>query len=106
MLYDVNCFLIISYEDAYQYQNIFAPLVAMEAEHDRKLRESQTQEDVVVRWDVGLNRKRIAYFLLPKLEQGEVRLAIGDELILKYRGELAAHWEGAGHVIKIPNGKK
>ncbi|KAJ3110729.1 ATP-dependent helicase NAM7 [Phlyctochytrium bullatum] len=95
--------VMLRYEDAYQYQNIFAPLVALEAEHDRKLKESQTQESVVVRWDIGLNMKRIAYFVLPKLEQGEVRLAIGDELLLRYKGELSAPWESRGHVIKIPN---
>ncbi|KAJ3192643.1 hypothetical protein HK101_006195 [Irineochytrium annulatum] len=95
--------VLLRYEDAYQYQNIFAPLVALEAEHDRKLKEAQTQDSVVVRWDIGLNTKRIAYFTLPKLEQGEVRLAVGDELLLRYKGELAAPWESRGHVIKIPN---
>ncbi|KAJ3215809.1 ATP-dependent helicase NAM7 [Dinochytrium kinnereticum] len=95
--------VMLRYEDAYQYQNVFAPLVALEAEHDRKLKEAQTQDSVVVRWDIGLNMKRIAYFALPKLEQGEVRLAIGDELLLRYKGELSAHWESRGHVIKIPN---
>lgn len=29
------------YEDAYQYQNIFGPLVKMEADYDKKLKESQ-----------------------------------------------------------------
>ncbi|KAJ3327492.1 hypothetical protein HDU76_011708 [Blyttiomyces sp. JEL0837] len=95
--------VLLTYEDAYQYQNIFGPLVAIEAEHDRKLKEAQHQEDVVVRWDVGLNTKRIAYFQLPKLEQGEVKLAVGDELLLRYKGELAAPWESRGHVIKVPN---
>ncbi|KAJ3087643.1 ATP-dependent helicase NAM7 [Quaeritorhiza haematococci] len=93
----------LRYEDAFQYQNILGPLVKMEADYDRRLKESQTQEDVVVRWDMGLNMKRIAYFILPKLEQGEIRLAVGDELILKYKGELHAPWEGKGHVTKIPN---
>lgn len=46
---------------------------------------------------------RIAYFYLPKLESGEVRLAIGDELRLRYAGELQRPWEGLGHVIKVPN---
>jgi regulator of nonsense transcripts 1 len=91
------------YEDAYEYQNILAPLVKMEADYGRKLKESQTQEDVVVRWDVGLNQHRVAYFAIPKLELGEVKLAVGDELVLKYRGELHVPWEGTGYVIKIPN---
>ncbi|CAG8735825.1 316_t:CDS:2, partial [Gigaspora rosea] len=95
--------VLLRYEDAYQYQNIFGPLVKMEADYDKKLKESQTQDDIVVRWDIGLNQKRIAWFYLPKLESGEVRLAVGDELRLRYRGELHQSWECVGHVIKIPN---
>ncbi|KAK0530268.1 ATP-dependent RNA helicase [Tilletia horrida] len=95
--------ILLRYDDAYQYQNIFGPLVKIEADYDKKLKESQTQNDIVVRWDQGLNQKKIAWMNLPKLESGEVRLAVGDELKLKYRGELAPHWEGVGHVIKIPN---
>lgn len=94
-----------SYEDAYQYQNIFGPLVKIEADYDKKLKESQTQEGLVVRWDRGLNQKHVAWFYLPKLESGEVRLAAGDELRLKYQGELRRHWEGVGHVVKVPNSK-
>ncbi|MBW0482268.1 hypothetical protein O181_021983 [Austropuccinia psidii MF-1] len=95
--------ILLRYEDAYQYQNIFGPLVKIESDYDRKLKESLTQNDVVVRWDMGLNQKRIAYFYLPKLESGEVRLAVGDELRLRYGGELQHPWEGLGHVIKVPN---
>ena len=91
------------YEDAYQYQNIFGPLVKIEADYDKRLKESQTQTDITVRWDIGLNQKRVAWFCLPKLESGEVRLAVGDELRLRYQGELHKPWEGVGHVIKIPN---
>ncbi|KAJ1551894.1 ATP-dependent helicase NAM7, partial [Cladochytrium tenue] len=95
--------VLLRYEDAYQYQNIFGPLVALEAEHDRKMKEAQTQEEVVVRWDIGLNMMRIAYFRLTKIGEGEIKLAVGDELLLRYRGELAAPWESRGHVIKVPN---
>ncbi|KAJ1342524.1 hypothetical protein BSLG_002916 [Batrachochytrium salamandrivorans] len=94
---------VLKYDDAYQYQNIFGPLVKMEADYDRRMKEAQTQEDVIVRWDMGLNMKRIANFQLPKLELGDLRLAVGDELLLKYHGELHTKWEGTGHVIKIPN---
>ena len=57
----------------------------------------------MVRWDMGLNQKRTAWFNLPRLESGEVRLAVGDELRLRYHGELHKPWEGVGHVIKVPN---
>ena len=34
--------VLLRYEDAYQYQNIFGPLVKLEADYDKKLKESQT----------------------------------------------------------------
>lgn len=55
---------------------------------------------------MGLNQKRVAWFNMPKLESGEVRLAVGDELRLKYHGGGGKHggdWDGVGNVIKIPN---
>jgi len=58
------------YEDAYQYQNVFGPLVKLEADYDKRMKESQTQNGVTVRWDIGLNKKRIAYFALPKADNG------------------------------------
>jgi hypothetical protein len=60
------------YEDGYQYQNIFGPLVKLEADYDKKLKESQTQENIEVRWDVGLNKKTIAYFTLAKTDGGKI----------------------------------
>jgi regulator of nonsense transcripts 1 len=48
---------------------------------------------------------------MPKLESGEVRLAVGDELRLKFSGGglhgvsqySGTSWEGDGNVVKIPN---
>ena len=51
----------LRYVDGYHYQNIFGPLVKMEADYDRKVKESQTQENVDVRWQTGLNKKNVAY---------------------------------------------
>lgn len=92
--------VLLRYEDAYQYQNIFGPLVKLEAEYDRKLKESQTQDNIIVRWDVGLNKKRIAYFHFLKANE-DMKLMQGDELRLRYLGELHKPWSGVGHVIKI-----
>lgn len=36
--------VLLRYEDAYQYQNIFGPLVKLEADYDKKLKESQVWE--------------------------------------------------------------
>ncbi|KAG8624012.1 hypothetical protein KVT40_008988 [Elsinoe batatas] len=95
--------VLLRYDDAYQYQNVFGPLVKIEADYDRKLKESQSQDGLIVRWDFGLNNKHLASFVLPKLELGDVKLAVGDEMRIRYTGELRPHWEGVGYVIKIPN---
>lgn len=76
----------------------------MEADDDKKLKESQTQGDIEVRWDLGLNKKRLAYFCLPKASE-EMRLMAGDELRLRYVGDGHKPWSGVGHVIKVPNSK-
>jgi len=91
--------VLLRYEDGYQYQNIFGPLVKMEADYDKKLKESQTQDNIDVRWDVGLNKKIIAYFNIAKSDT-DMRLMHGDELRLRYMGENKM-WSGVGHVIKI-----
>jgi regulator of nonsense transcripts 1 len=89
------------YEDAYQYQNVFAPLIKLEADYDKMMKESQSKENLTVRWDIGLNKKRVAYFVFPK-EENELRLVPGDELRLRYSGD-AVHpsWQSVGHVIKL-----
>lgn len=103
------------YEDAYQYRDIYGPLVNLEAEYDKKMKESQvftasfalcsnvvqTQEGVTIRWDQGLNKKRLAWFQ-PTSGQ-ELRLVPGDELCLRYSGEGAKLWECVGHVVRIQN---
>lgn len=93
----------LKYDDAYQYQNVFGPLVKIEADYDRKLKEAQSEDGLVIRWDYGLNNKHLASFVLPKIELGDVKLAVGDEMRLKYKGELRPVWEGVGYVVKIPN---
>jgi len=75
----------------------------MEADYDKRLKESQTQDGISVTWDMGLNQKRVAWFAFAKLE--ELRLAVGDELRIRYNGELRKPWECTGHVIKLPNSK-
>ena len=33
--------VMLRYEDAYQYQNVFGPLVKLEADYDKKMKEAQ-----------------------------------------------------------------
>lgn len=62
--------VLLRYEDAYQYQRVFSPLIKLEADYDKRLKENQTQDNVTVRWDVGLNKKRLAFFTLTKMNEG------------------------------------
>ncbi|KAH8416451.1 hypothetical protein KR222_004478 [Zaprionus bogoriensis] len=94
--------VLLRYEDGYQYEKTFGPLVRLEADYDKKLKESATQENIEVRWDVGLNKKTIVFFTLAKTDS-DMKLMHGDELRLRYVGELYNSWSEIGHVIKVPD---
>lgn len=100
---------LLRYEDGYHYQNILAPLVKLEAEYDRKMKENQKQEDLSVRWDKSLSNKRIAYFQFPSREESELRLVVGDELRLRLDAGAARlfgrDWSDTGHVLRIEDGE-
>jgi regulator of nonsense transcripts 1 len=52
---------------------MFGPLVKIEADYDKRMKESQMQTITAVGWDLSLNQKRFEF------------LAVGDELRLWYR---------------------
>ena len=92
------------YEDGFHYQNILAPLVKMEADYDRQMKECLTEESVSVRWDKSLSGKHTATFSFHRAGAAEqTRIVVGDELRLKlgpggeflYSGK---SWEGIGNV--------
>ncbi|KAI8467101.1 MAG: P-loop containing nucleoside triphosphate hydrolase protein [Monoraphidium minutum] len=94
----------LRYDDAAQYQSVFHPLIAAEAEHDRSMREQQRREGITVRWDTAINKRRLALFYFPQ-DDVEVKLLPGDELRLRHKSA-GAHgaWEGTGHVVGVANG--
>ena len=96
--------VLLRYEDGYQYEATFGPLVKLESEYDKKLKESQTHGNITVRWDVGLNKRVIAYFTLPNVIDSDLRLMPGDEMMIKYVGDRAKEWNGIGHASKVPDG--
>lgn len=61
----------------------------LEADYDKKMKESQTQDSVAVRWDMGLNKKRIAYFLIPKADNGTTIDIVG-RLFIIFRAPLGS----------------
>ncbi|CRG99607.1 regulator of nonsense transcripts, putative [Plasmodium relictum] len=92
----------LKYEDAHHYQSIFAPLVQLEADYDKSIKEGQKQANVTVRWDVGLNKKRYAHFIYVK-EESELRLVAGDELKLSYTYPNGKVWSCEGHISRLHN---
>lgn len=96
----------LRYTSTDQYRDILSPLVKMEAEYDKQTKESRNQDNTNVRWDIGLNKKILAYFNIARSDS-DMRLMHGDELCLRYNFDdgdsLTSLWSGVGHVIKIPD---
>lgn len=95
------------YDDAVHYQKVLGPLIRLEADHDKRMKESQTKHNISLRWESSLNRKPVACFLFAK-EDNEVRLVPGDELKISLPNPNSfdqnnIQWSSVGHVIKIIN---
>ncbi len=101
--------LLSKYEDGYHYQNVLAPLVKLESDEDRMIKENQRQEDISIRWDKSLSNKKIARFRFPGRDDEELKLVVGDELVLKLDSGGARlygqQWSGNGHVMWIEEGE-
>lgn len=95
--------VLLRYSDAYEYQRCFGPLVKIEADYDRKLKEAQEQINITVSWAIGLNNKHLASFTLSGYESTELKIAVGDEMILNYQSNLDHPWSCNGYVVKVPN---
>ncbi|KAF0983917.1 hypothetical protein FDP41_007832 [Naegleria fowleri] len=87
------------YEDAYHYQSVFSPLIQLEAEYDKRMKESQSKDNIAVHWETTNSNRLLAYFYFTR-EDNELRLVPGDELRLRYNRD-GINWEGIGHVIKF-----
>ncbi|CDK29940.1 unnamed protein product [Kuraishia capsulata CBS 1993] len=95
--------ILMRYEDAYQYQRSFAPLVKKEADQDKQMVESLGLEHLSVTWEMGLNKRHLASFALSTFDSSDLKVAIGDEVVLKYTGSEMEYWECAGFIVKIPS---
>eukprot|EP00939_MAST-03C_sp_MAST-3C-sp1_P002336 g2336.t1 len=91
-----------SYEDAFQYQNIFGPLVKMEADEDKAAKEGQSQGGVVLeRWYQGLSKQHVAEIRVSCRDGGELRFVPGDEIRLKRLMGNGRTWQSVGTVKRI-----
>lgn len=95
--------ILMRYNDAFQYQQSFGPLVKLEADYDKNLKESQALEHIQVKWALGLNNRHLASFTLSTFETSDLKVAVGDEIILRYSGSLREAWEGHGYILRLPN---
>ena len=62
---------------------MFGPLLKLEADYDKSLKQSQARDNVGIRWDMGLNKKHLARFVFSR-DDSELRVVPGDELKLKH----------------------
>ena len=101
------------FETGQQYRSIFSPLVKLEAESEHRLRESQASQNVAVRWDLSVSKRRVGYFMFTR-EEHEAKLAIGDELkiaidnfepksgqVLLMSTLETVTWEAVGYVVRV-----
>ncbi|CAM9226301.1 unnamed protein product [Chrysoparadoxa australica] len=101
--------VLLKYEDGYHYQNIMAPLVKIEADYDKKMKENLTQENVSIRYDKGLNHRHIAIFKSSVDEASQMRVVNGDEIKIRLEPGMARvygkSWEGVGNVLRMTDGE-
>lgn len=93
----------LRYDDGFQYQRCFGPLVMIEAEYDRKQKESQSQGNLTVTWDLGLSKRHLLSFFISGFDNSSLRIMIGDEMAIRYEGNEGDPWKGSGFVTKIPD---
>lgn len=85
----------LRYEDGYHFHRVFGSLVKAESENDRRMKEEQSRSNISVRWDMSLNKRRVANFIIPQMSDGDIRLMTGDEIRLAHSG---LKWECLGMV--------
>ncbi|KAK5612973.1 Regulator of nonsense transcripts 1 [Crenichthys baileyi] len=91
--------VLLRYEDAYQYQNIFGPLVKLEADYDKKLKESQAAGPEAV---PGRPRVQVAG---PEAVPGRPRVQAAGSVAVPGRssdqraGDLGAVDQQAGDIV-------
>ena len=85
----------------------YGPLVKLEADEDKKMKEAQTQANVSINWEKSISSKYIARFHFKDIYghiSTDFRLGKGDELRVKLSAVCSGTgkpWEGTGYVIGI-----
>ena len=107
----------LAYDDGYHYQNVLAPLVKLEADHDKAQVAQKSKEDVSVRWERGLSKKHIAVFRIDDrssasyvgMSDEQHKLQVGDEMGLRLNSggirQRGKKWEATGKVVRYSEGE-
>ena len=87
-----------------------APLVKMEIDYNKQIKESLTEERISVRWEKSLTGRNIATFTFSGRHSVELsRVVMGDELRLKLGSRAkslhGSPLNGLGYVKDIINGE-
>jgi len=89
--------VIFQFDNANQYQDVFAPLVKLEADYDKMLKDFR-KKIIDVRWKFALNRDCAALFRFPQ-KYNDIRLIPGDKLCLRLMSLL--QWIGTGQITGV-----
>ncbi|RYY38618.1 hypothetical protein EON62_00325, partial [archaeon] len=74
----------LRFEDGYQYQNVFGPLVKLEADESKLATESLREEGITVRWETNaLHANRVTARFRFARPDSELRVVPGDTMRLK-----------------------
>ncbi len=79
-----------------------SPLVNLEAQYDKQIKENQTKSKVNVRWEIGMKKKRLAYFIYNSQDNYESELTTGAELLLSLKSH---NWSSVGTILRINSSK-
>jgi regulator of nonsense transcripts 1 len=101
------------FSNAAHYQRVFAPLLKLEGEQDQLMKVAQSSQNVSVRWELSVSKKRVAYFMFTH-EEHETKLMAGDELkisipnfhpesqsVLLTSTAGTVTWEAVGYVVRV-----
>ncbi len=117
----------LKYDDGYHYQNVFGPLVKLEADEDKALKASMKATGITVRWSKNTHATWMARFAFHRGVDTDLKLVPGDEMCLRLpsfasqfaeldrlvastRGGASAAddegaWSGSGFVREIRDGE-
>jgi regulator of nonsense transcripts 1 len=98
---------LVCYEDGYHYQNILSPLIKLEADYDRAMKEALSESSINIEWEKSISGKHVAAFSFGR-DDSESRVMVGDELVLSLSTGseflYGKEWSGRGYVKSIYDG--